>query len=208
MLIPVLIYVVIVAALVWAEYRSARTAQVWFKTLAALGFCLLAVLSGALYTGYGQIILMGLIACAFGDVLLLPRDKPLLFKLGMLAFALGHIFYTYAFFKEGYEIWVLIVIGVGMLITCSRIMAYLKPHLPDDMKLPVLIYMVIISAMMIFAYGTHTLFIMIPALLFAVSDMFVARDRFVVTEPRNALIITPLYFCAQALFALGVFTLL
>jgi len=44
---------------------------------------------------------------------------------------------------------------------------------------------------------------MIGALMFAVSDIFVARDRFVSPDPKNALAITPLYFAAQALIALS-----
>jgi len=44
---------------------------------------------------------------------------------------------------------------------------------------------------------------MIGAVMFAVSDVFVGRDRFVSTNPKNALAITPLYFGAQALIALS-----
>ena len=44
---------------------------------------------------------------------------------------------------------------------------------------------------------------MIGAVMFAMSDVFVARDRFVTPTPLNALAITPLYFGAQALIALS-----
>lgn len=202
---PVLIYALVVGALAWAEYKGARSAQVWFKTLAALGFCVLAILSGALYSGYGQIILMGLWACALGDLLLLPRDKPLFFKLGMLAFALGHVFYAYGFFTQGGNVIAMAVAALIMSVVSAGFYRYVGPHLPRDMKVPVMVYTVIITFMVVFAVATKDLLLILPALMFAVSDMFVARDRFVVTEPRNALAITPLYFGAQALFALNVF---
>jgi hypothetical protein len=40
--------------------------------------------------------------------------------------------------------------------------------------------------------------------MFAISDMAVARDRFVTQTPANAFVITPLYFGAQLLFAVSV----
>ena len=48
-------------------------------------------------------------------------------------------------------------------------------------------------------------FILAPigAIMFAISDMFVARDRFVKPDAKNAFAITPLYFGAQAIFALS-----
>jgi len=73
--------------------RDDRRAQFFFKPLAALGFVLLALQSGALETIYGQIIIGGLVACAIGDVCLLFRNSQKLFMGGMLAFAMGHLAY-------------------------------------------------------------------------------------------------------------------
>ena len=152
--------------------------------------------------------MMGLVACALGDVLLLPRDNPLLFKLGMLAFALGHIFYTYGFFTLGGGHTLTIVLAtIIMSFISARFYKYVEGHLLEDMKIPVMVYTTIITFMVVFAVATHSYILIIPALMFSISDMFVARDRFVNTEPGNALAITPLYFGAQALFALGAFSL-
>ncbi len=71
------------------------------------------------------------------------------------------------------------------------------------MRLPIVGYAVIIGIMVSASFLT-TLDIIIAAIMFAVSDMFVARDRFIKPSSKNALLITPLYFGAQALFAFSV----
>ncbi|NNE57365.1 MAG: lysoplasmalogenase [Hellea sp.] len=196
------IYAVLVLVLTWAEFGRRRNWQYFLKPLAALGFILIALLGGAIYWPYGQYILWGLIACAAGDVLLLPRGKPLLFKLGMAAFAIGHVLYFWAFivYADGFSFHALaiaaIIAGLGFFI-------WVRHHLPKDMVVPVAIYSVIIIAMVITALNVSLIIVPIAAAMFALSDMFVARDRFVKGEGLNALAITPLYFGAQALFALS-----
>ena len=205
MIIVLILYALLVTALTYVEYRQNRNAQAWLKPLAALGFILIAIFGGAIYWKFGQIILAGLIACAIGDVLLLSRESPLKFKLGMAAFAIGHLLYTYAFirhfdFQMGgiqYGLAILpILAGLGYFL-------WIKNKLPSDFKVPVAVYSVIIIAMVITSMGVPIWMIPVAAILFAISDMFVAKDRFVDDTPKNALAITPLYFGAQALFALA-----
>lgn len=203
MIIAILIYAGIVAALVRAEYGRRQSFQRVLKPLAALAFILLALLSGALYAPYGVLVLWALIFCAVGDVCLLSRTRPILFKLGMAAFALGHVLYAYAFFTAGVALNFIIVTAIIMAAVNTRVYRYVSPHLTPDMRPPVMVYSVIIAFMVIFAVATRNIWIALPAIMFAVSDLFVARDRFVKTEPLNALILTPLYFGAQALFALS-----
>ena len=205
MTILLILYALLVAALTFAEYKQNRGTQAWLKPAAAIGFILIAIFSGAIYWTFGQIILAGLVACAVGDVLLLSRESPLKFKLGMAAFALGHLLYTYAFiqhfdFSMGglqYALAVLPIIA-GLIY-----FLWIKDKLPSDFKIPVVIYSLIIIAMVITSFGVPKWIVPVAAVLFAISDMFVARDRFVSDEPKNALAITPLYFGAQALFALA-----
>ena len=202
-------YAALVGALTIAEFKEAPVAQRGLKPAAALGFVLIALMVGALDTAYGQIILLGLIACAAGDVLLLSRTSENLFMAGMAAFALGHIAYMTAFISVqmggltgGRIVTVMLVILVGI-----GIFSWLRPHISHTMRIAVPIYVLIILAMVIFALGLPLLrpfvFAMLGALFFAVSDIFVARDRFVSPTPLNALAITPLYFGAQALIALS-----
>lgn len=201
------LYALLVAALTFAEFRRKRGAQAILKPLAALGFILIALWASAQDWAFGQWILAGLIACAAGDVLLLSRDNPLLFKLGMAAFAIGHVLYTIAFFQHPAFAFSPAIYALAVMPVLAGLAHFLwiRKKLPADFKIPVAVYTLIIITMVIASFGVPLWMIPVAAILFAVSDMFVARDRFVDDTPANALAITPLYFGAQALFALASF---
>lgn len=200
----IILYSVLVAGLVWAELGENRVEQITFKPLAALGFCALAISAGALSSIYGQLILAALVFCTIGDVALLSRTSNTLFQLGMAAFAIGHVIYSVAFIQIAFQaIWaitaLLVMSGIGLAVY-----RYLRKSLSADMHIPVRVYMFIITAMVVTAWGSQNQIVILAAMMFAISDMFVARDRFVSQNPRHALVISPLYFGAQALFALGI----
>jgi len=195
-------YGLIVLALTTAEYKLSRGAQAWLKPLAAVLFILIAIFSGALYWHYGRWILAGLVACAMGDILLLSRDSETRFQLGMAAFAIGHILYICAFYSLASAAGISLL-AVIPLIAGAVYFLWIKDKLPNSMRVPVALYSLIIIFMVAKSLGMKPLIIPLAAILFAISDMFVARDRFVDDSPKNALMITPLYFGAQALFALS-----
>lgn len=198
------LYVICVAGLVWTELQDSSRGQMLFKPAAAIGFVLIALAAGALTSFYGHLILLALIACALGDVLLLSRQSPTLFKAGMLTFALGHLIYAYAFTRLAFDPKLFAIALMAMLIISLGVYRYLRAHLDRDMKAPVLVYVGIITAMVVTAIATQNSSVIIPAGLFALSDIWVARDRFVIRNPKHALVISPLYFGAQAMFALSI----
>lgn len=203
------LYGALIPGLLIAELNENRLLQRALKPAAALGFILIAISVGALDHQYGRIILVGLLACALGDVCLLSRNTPKLFIAGMASFAFGHLAYLYAFAGVAAEVSALALIIKATLVTLIGVGVYkwLHPHLPKDMRLAVPLYFIIILIMLINALNLPLdwplVLAMAGAVLFAVSDVFVARDRFVLPTPRNALAITPLYFGAQALIALS-----
>lgn len=205
MTIIFLIYAGLAAALTIVEFKQKRGTQNLLKPLAAFGFVLIAILGGAIYWPFGQWILAGLVACAIGDVLLLSRESPLKFKLGMGAFAIGHILYAIAFFRHSGFAFGGLKYALAILPVISGLVYFnwIKGKLPADFKIPVAGYSLIIITMVIASFGVPIWMIPLAAILFSISDMFVARDRFVDDVPKNALAITPLYFGAQALFALA-----
>ena len=69
------------------------------------------------------------------------------------------------------------------------------------MKLPVASYIVVITVMLALAVGTRRPFVALGALAFYVSDISVARDRFVWSSFVNRLWGLPLYYAAQLLIA-------
>jgi len=209
MSVSLLLYGLVVTALVLAEWREDRRGQLFFKPLAALGFLILALQAGALDSLYGQVVFVGLIACALGDVLLLSRRSQLLFLLGMGAFALGHLAYLSAFMtvQAPLDATKLMIVSIVTIFGGAGFIAWLMPKLDKAMRVPVSLYSVLILIMVIRSFGLpwEGALRIVPAaaVMFALSDMFVARDRFVAKAPLNALMITPFYFGAQALFALS-----
>ena len=85
------------------------------------------------------------------------------------------------------------------------ILLWLMPHVLGDMRIPVLAYTATITLMLVAAVGTHGFEtdwrIPLGAAPFYVSDLAVARDRFVAPGWDNRLWGLPLYFGGQLLLA-------
>ncbi len=192
-----------VAALLLAEYRGSR-AGVWFaKPAAALCFVAAALAFGALDSGYGRVLLAGLALSLCGDVLLIPDGKPAVFRAGVAAFGLAHVAYLVAFALR-FESVPLALLGAAVAgLALWRVFGWLRPHLPADMAGPVYAYMAVISAMLVTAAGAapSSAAITAGAAMFYVSDLAVARDRFVSSGFQNRVWGLPLYFAAQLVLA-------
>jgi uncharacterized membrane protein YhhN len=204
-LLPCLVCVAAVAGLLWAEYtRSHR--GVWLaKPLASVAFVWAAVAAGALGSGYGQLVLLALVLCLLGDVLLIPLDRPAVFRAGVFAFLAGHVAYSAAFLARPLGVAGLVAGGALMAVVLVAVLRWLGPSLPPDMRTPVRIYMVVIGLMTALACGVSAgggpWAVAVGALAFAASDVSVARDRFVRPEFVNRAWGLPLYYAAQLLLA-------
>lgn len=204
----VLLTIAATAALLDAERHDGRIGVWIFKPLAAAGFLGAALANGALASVYGCWILAGLVLSMIGDVLLIPRDAKLSFLLGLVSFLLGHVAYTGAFALRGLDP---IATAIGALpVAAASMLAlrYLWPHVQRNapkLQWPVLAYMAVISTMLVCAVGAATRagepLILIGAAMFYVSDLAVARQRFVAQSWTNKLWGLPLYFGAQLVLA-------
>ena len=134
---------------------------------------------------------VGVVFCLAGDIfLMLPRD---MFLFGLVAFLLGHISYTVGFNNLGpfINLWgVVLVLGLGLYIAWlfPKLAAGLKTKGKSNLKIPVLIYSLVISLMVYSACMTWTrqgwssysaLAVSVGALFFYASDSILAWDRFV-----------------------------
>ena len=95
-----------------------------------------------------------------------------------------------------------LVLGIIAIL----VMRWLRPSVPDALLLPVRAYVIVISAMLLCAVGAVArggdASILLGAALFYVSDLAVARDRFIAPGFANAAWGLPLYYGAQLVLAL------
>ena len=209
-IIVVAVVVVTAAALVLtliADHRHWRAAEWLSKPIASAGFIVVAVLSDALGTPYGLAILAALALSFVGDVALIPRGRAGPFLLGLGAFLLGHLVFALAFAIRGVGASHVIPAGGATVVLGVLVARWLLPHVKGPMRRPVVAYIVVITAMVMLAIGVlggpspHPL-IPAAATVFWLSDLCVARNRFVAPGFANRLIGLPLYYAAQVMFAL------
>jgi len=175
------------------------------KLVAASAYIAAAWSVGAAGTHYGQVVLLGMAFCWTGDLLLVSNSSRSLFLLGLASFLLGHLAYIGAFAARGVAYPVALGAGLVMAVFAWVVLRWLKPHLDDRMRRPVWLYVIAISLMMAMAAGTYAIagnwLIPLGALLFLLSDLAVARDRFIAAGFINRAWGLPVYFCGQLALA-------
>lgn len=194
-----------VAALLISDYYQSTLGRWLAKPLASSCFIAAALAWGAVDSAYGRIVLLALALCWLGDVLLIPHERPRSFQLGIASFLLGHVALTLAFLLRSWEPGVLAVAAVASGLAAWRVLRWLAGHVPDDFRLPVALYVVVIAGMVAAAASTTAATglgtILLGALMFAISDLSVARDRFVTPAFLNGAWGLPLYFAGQLVLA-------
>jgi len=207
----ILLAVLLLTALLYFEKQANHKAVLPIKTLLSCLFIITAVFETHPLPGYFYLLLVGLIFCLGGDVCLaLPQEKMFLY--GLISFLLGHVFYIIAFFYVAHlNSWTWFGSGLCAVLS-GGIYFWLRPHL-GPMNVPVLGYVIIITLMVAGAwsvFGTVHLardgriLVCVGALGFYVSDVFVARNRFIKPEFLNRFIGLPLYYGGQFLLAFSV----
>lgn len=220
----------LLAALLLFEVRGRRAARLVAKTALSVLFVATAA-AQVQHAGspiYAWTVLTALILCLVGDVCLAlpltpagrgadsarrsgakgsPRRRW--FLAGLVAFLLGHVGYVVAFFAIG-RLNALTGWGSALTVVVSgTVFRWLAPKL-GTMFVPVLVYVLVITTMVMGAWtvaGTSELsllgrgLVIWGAVLFFVSDLFVARQRFAAPGRLNALVGLPLYYAGQFLIA-------
>jgi uncharacterized membrane protein YhhN len=207
----ILLAAILLLVLLVYEKREEEKPRLIAKTILSCLFVLVAFLQPSSVPSYGNFILIGLIFCLAGDVCLaLPGDK--IFRAGLVAFLVGHIFYVIGFtYLVPVSKW--FIPGAALFWVFSLLVfVWLRPHL-KAMLVPVVVYILVITVMASGAWAVFDksaspfwgrTFVFVGALLFYVSDVFVARNQFVKREFLNRLIGLPLYYAGQFLLAFSV----
>lgn len=177
------------------------------KVAASSSFVLFAVTKGALATHYGRLVLAALVLSWIGDVMLLSRRSHM-FIGGIGAFLLAHICFAVAFLSGTVQLgWTATALAVTA-VAGYALYRWLRPRLIGVFAVAVPVYIAAIMLMVSFAVGITASEmpwnVAAGAVIFAVSDLFVARDRFVLQSFDNKLWGIPLYYIAQLMLAASV----
>ena len=190
----------------------------WFLKPFLLPFLIVAVYFHQRFSSK-KILLVALILSWIGDIILLFADKGELYFIGgLIAFLLSHIFYILLFNKQ-LKIYLkksrtIYWIGITSIITYLLVMmVVLMPYL-GDLLLPVFVYAMTISIMLLFALKGFlnwqkpaNIYIFIGAIIFVASDSVLAFDKFYAAIPYSSFFIMSTYLAAQYLIVIGILKL-
>lgn len=190
-----------------AEIKEIPLQKYVFKPLTTSLIILIAILTTAeVAAPYKLLIVIGLLFSLAGDIfLMLPSDR---FIPGLISFLIAHLLYIGAFTGDSgvaSAVW-----AIPFFVYGGAIYLTLAHHL-GKMRIPVIVYMLVISTMAWQAAGrwdeigqTRSLMAFGGAVLFVISDSVLALNRF--KQPfRFARALTmATYYSAQWLIALSI----
>ncbi|MBI3543918.1 MAG: lysoplasmalogenase [Deltaproteobacteria bacterium] len=188
-----------------ADSRASKRGKWIFKPLASALFVATGFAAGACDSSPGRWIAVGLVLGAIGDVLLIPDNKKT-FLLGLGIFLLGHVAYVVSFLVMGADGGSTAMALLPLAFVAAIVWRWLKAHVEAKLRVPVLAYMVVITGMVALSFGAWRAGAswrwFAAAVSFYLSDLSVARDRFVSHGFVNRAWGLPLYYGAQLAFAL------
>ena len=201
--------VTLAGLLLVAERRDAARDRWLFKASTSTLF-VVAAIGRSPASGYDWLILVGLALSAVGDVALIPKGQRW-FLAGLVAFFCAHVAYTTAFLQFARPETLNRTAAVVSLASGIGCLAYLRPHL-GNMAVPVAAYVAVITIMLVAAWSMDPAVplaasrrAMAGATLFYVSDLAIARDRFLPgTGFTNRAVGLALYFAGQFLLAFSI----
>ncbi len=205
-----IVFVVLTAlscmALVYFLRMGWPEAALGAKVIASSSFIATALSVGALKHRFGQILFAGLVLSLCGDLFLTGVSQRA-FMLGLASFLLAHLAYIVAFSVLGLNHKWMLFAAIPVIAIAVLVAAWLAPHTPPELAMPVRVYTIVISVMVIAAVGSKgaggpTLAV-IGALLFYTSDLSVAAQRLVEMDLPTYVLGLPLYYAGQLCLALS-----
>lgn len=191
--ILILILFSVVGLLFARELHMERQSKL-LAMIASTGFIMIALIGLYLNRSiYGILILIGLFFCWLGDFWGSNR-----YIFSVIAFLTAHIWFTAGFWVHGVRIKNSLLLLAIFAPLSGIIYKWLYPYLPEEHIILVLIYIIIITLMVISSggafHGSGRIFILVGAILFYISDIFVARWKYVSPSHINAFFCYPLYY--------------
>jgi uncharacterized membrane protein YhhN len=154
-----------------------------------------------------------------GDVILMFADKgEIYFMLGLAAFLISHIAYIILFSKQlrinSFRNKAIFWVGITAIIVYLIVMLLLLSPTLGDLKVPVFIYAIVLSTMLLFAFKGYlkwskpaSTYILLGAVIFVSSDSILAFNKFYEPIPFGSFLIMATYIIAQYLIVVGILKL-
>ncbi|MFH1035607.1 MAG: lysoplasmalogenase [Pseudomonadota bacterium] len=201
----------LLGGLLWAEAGGRHRPALVLKTALSCLFVLAALGAPHPLPSYFHLVLAGLVLGLAGDVCLALPGKQA-FRAGLLAFLAGHVLYVAAFAGLVAPARWLGPVSALLALAAVAVFLWLRRRV-GSLLLPVCAYILVISLMLAGAWAVHAQAglpaaggraVLWGALFFYLSDLLVARDRFVKSQFSNRLLGLPLYYAGQFLLAFSV----
>lgn len=203
----VAITAVFVAVLVLNQHRATPTVDRIVKMAASTGVIAVALSVGATTSTYGRLVLVALVLSWLGDLFLTAQAERA-FRAGVVAFAGAHVAYIGAFAVRGIDPLWFVLSAIALALVAGRMWRWLGPHLSEKQLQIVRTYVILITVMVAMAMGTvgaePDTRLLLGSTLFFLSDLAVARNRFVAPAATNQMVGRSLYYAGQVLLALSV----
>jgi uncharacterized membrane protein YhhN len=199
---------VVLAIADWsAIWRRADDVRKLTKTAATMALVAIAAVAGEMAGDARAALVVAVVFCLVGDVALLATTEAR-FLIGLGAFALGHVAYIVTALLVGVS-WPELAAAFPVLAVllglqaATRMLQGARRRSGLLMAAAVAVYSLVISAMVVTAFGTASWLAAAGATLFAVSDSLIAYHRFVRPVRHGDLPIMVTYHSGQLLLIGG-----
>ena len=163
-------------------------------------------------TKRAMLLVLALVFSWLGDLALMKEGEEIYFLIGLGAFMLAQLTYTYIYFNATFEKLEFQLMPLLPILTFTIfLLAFVLKNAPTEMQIPIVVYAICITAMACMARLRMELtsnvsfqWVMLGSLLFVISDSAIAVDKFYQPVPYDEVVIMSTYVAAQALIVIGI----
>ena len=158
------------------------------------------------------LLVLALIFSWLGDLALMNDGEEMYFLLGLGAFVLAQLTYTFIYFKSTFQKPEFQLMPLLPILTFTIfLLAFLLKNAPSAMQIPIVVYAVCITAMagmarlrMGLTSNLSFQWVLMGSFLFVISDSAIAIDKFYRPVPYDSVVIMSTYIAAQVLIVMGI----
>jgi uncharacterized membrane protein YhhN len=179
------------------------------KPLTTVGLIATAVVLEPVDDAARVLFVVALVLSLVGDVALMLPNRDRLFPVGLGAFLLAHLVYIPGLWLLGVSssglLAGLVLVLASVAIVGRQVVVAVRRDQPA-LAVPVAVYLTVISAMVVSAWGTWLPLAILGAVTFYASDAILARNEFVAPRRWAGPAVMVTYHVGQALLVLSLTT--